>query len=60
MGGGLESRCVGRVDGVDGVVQGSIRTIHTTLSLFVPSNFFCYLCSSVVHFLLLIMSLYTL
>jgi len=27
MGGGLESRCVGRVYGADG---GNIRTVHTT------------------------------
>jgi len=30
MGGGLESRCVGRVYGADGAVHGTIRTIHTT------------------------------
>jgi len=32
MGGGLESRCVGRVYGADGAVQshGTIRTVHTT------------------------------
>ena len=30
MGGGLESRCVGRVYGVDGGVHGTIRTVHTT------------------------------
>jgi len=30
MGGGLESRCVGRVYGVDGAVHGTIRTVHTT------------------------------
>jgi len=30
MGGGLESRCVGRVYGADGDVQCTIRTIHTT------------------------------
>jgi len=29
MGGGLESRCVGRVYGADGAVQGTIRTVHT-------------------------------
>jgi len=30
MGGGLESRCVGRVYGADGAVglHGSIRTVH--------------------------------
>ena len=27
MGGGLESRCVGRVYGADGAVHGTIRTI---------------------------------
>jgi len=30
MGGGLESRCVGRVYGVDGAVHGTMRTVHTT------------------------------
>jgi hypothetical protein len=30
MGGGLESRCVGRVCGVDGAVHSTIRTVHTT------------------------------
>ena len=30
MGGGLESRCVGRVYGADVAVQGTIRTVHTT------------------------------
>jgi len=32
MGGGLESRCVGRVYGADGAVRpnGTIRTINTT------------------------------
>ena len=30
MGGGLENRCVGRVDGADGAVHGTIRTVHTT------------------------------
>ena len=30
MGGGLKSHCVGRVCGADGVVQGTIRDIHTT------------------------------
>ena len=28
MGGGLESRCVGRVYGADGAVHGTIRTVH--------------------------------
>jgi len=28
MGGGLESRCLGRVYGADGAVHGTIRTIH--------------------------------
>jgi len=31
MGGGLESRCVGRVYGADCAVHGTIRTVHTTL-----------------------------
>jgi len=30
MGGGLDSRCVGRVCGADGAVHGTIRTAHTT------------------------------
>ena len=30
MGGGLESRCVGRVYGADGAVHGTIRTVNTT------------------------------
>jgi len=30
MGGGLESRCLGRVNGADGVVHGTTRTVHTT------------------------------
>ena len=32
MGGGLESRCVGRVYGADSAVpcDGTIRTVHTT------------------------------
>jgi len=30
MGGGLESRCVGRVYGVGGAVQGTTHTINTT------------------------------
>jgi len=30
MGGGLESRCVGRVYGADGAVHITIRTVHTT------------------------------
>ena len=29
MGGGLDSRCVGRVYGADGAVHGTIRTVHT-------------------------------
>jgi len=28
MGGGIESRCVGRVYGADGAVQGTVRTVH--------------------------------
>ena len=30
MGGGLESRCVGRVYGADVQSHGTIRTVHTT------------------------------
>jgi len=30
MGGGLESRCVGRVYGADVAVHGTIRTVSTT------------------------------
>jgi len=37
MGGGLESRCVGRVYGADGAVHGTIRTVHTTYAY----NMFC-------------------
>jgi len=33
MGGGLESRCVGRVYGADGAVHGTIRTVHTTIKI---------------------------
>jgi len=29
MGGGLDSRCVGRVYGADGAVHGTIRTVNT-------------------------------
>ena len=29
MGGGPESRCVGRVSGSDGAVHGIIQTVHT-------------------------------
>jgi len=29
MGGGLVSRCVGRVYGADGAVHGTIRTVHS-------------------------------
>ena len=37
MGGGLESRCVGRVCGADGAVShGTIRTAHTFI--FIPSR----------------------
>jgi hypothetical protein len=32
MGGGLESRCVGRVCGADGAVHGTISIIRTTHS----------------------------
>jgi len=28
MGGGLKSRCVGRVYGADGALHGTIRTVH--------------------------------
>jgi len=31
MGGGLESRCVGRVYGANGAVNGTIRTVHRTV-----------------------------
>jgi len=30
MGGGLESRCVGRVCGADCAMHGTIRTVNTT------------------------------
>jgi len=29
MGGGLESRCIGRVYGADGAVHDTIRTVHS-------------------------------
>jgi len=32
MGGGLESRCVGRVYGADGALHGTIRIVHKCLS----------------------------
>jgi len=38
MGGGLESRCVGRVYGADGAVQGTIRTVHTTYAAAVKTT----------------------
>jgi len=41
MGGGLESRCVGRVYGADGAVHSTIRTVHTIYELVVrelPNN----------------------
>jgi len=28
MGGGLESRCVGRVYGLEGAVHGTFQTVH--------------------------------
>jgi len=30
MGGGAESRCIGRVYGLDGALHGTIQTVHTT------------------------------
>ena len=33
MGGGLESRCVGRVYGADGAVHGTIRNGNTHLTM---------------------------
>ena len=32
MGGGLESRCVGRVYGADVAMHGTVLTVHTTYS----------------------------
>jgi len=39
MGGGLESRCVGRVYGADGAVHGTIRTVHTTYAFTLQNNY---------------------
>jgi len=33
MGGGLESRCVGRVYGADGAVHGTIRTVNNQVGI---------------------------
>ena len=33
MGGGLESRCVGRVCGADGAMHGTICTVHMTYAV---------------------------
>jgi len=38
MGGGLESRCVGRVYGVDGAVHGTIHTVHSSSQDHHPSK----------------------
>ena len=38
MGGGLESRCVGRVYGADGAVHGTIRTAHKTYAAALKTN----------------------
>ena len=38
MGGGLESRCVGRVYGADGAVHGTIRTVHKTYTACQPKH----------------------
>jgi len=38
MGGGLESRCVGRVYGADGAVRVALKTDYTH-SVFYPVNF---------------------
>ena len=38
MGGGLDSRCVGCVNGVDGAVHGTIRTINTTYAAAVKTT----------------------
>jgi len=33
MGGGLESRSLGRVYGTDGAVHGTIQTVHTIVEI---------------------------
>jgi len=37
-GGGLESRCVGRVYGADGAVHSTIRIVHSTICCNSTSN----------------------
>jgi len=39
MGGGLESRCVGRVFGADGAVHGTIRTVSAFSKLIIKQDF---------------------
>ena len=38
MGGGLDSRCVGRVYGADGGSHGTIRTVNTTYAAAVKTT----------------------
>jgi hypothetical protein len=38
MGGGLESRCVGRVNGADGAVHGTIRTTFQVIAFVQNDN----------------------
>jgi len=39
MGGGLESRCVGRVYGANGAVHGTIRTVYSCSQDLNPSKY---------------------
>ena len=57
MGGGLESRCVGRVYGADGAVHGTIRTVLKTTSL--PKTQCRKLYAAVQHLMLLMMGVCT-
>ena len=45
MGGGPESRCVGRVYGLDGAVHGTIQTVHSRTNS-VQKTMCCNLTSS--------------
>ena len=42
MGGGLESRCVGRVCGADSAVLVTIRTVHTTYAAALKTTLLTY------------------
>ena len=51
MGGGLESRCVGRVYGADGAVHGTIRTVHMTYAVALKTILLTYLLHGAESFL---------